>query len=189
VSKLSEVELVKNATGFGLYDRVVMEKIREIGDPYPYLRGLICELGYSRYLVPFEQPTRKRGLTKNNLYTLYDIAMLGITNHSKVPLRLATLFGFCLGTLSFLLAFTYLIYKLLFWNSFQLGTAPVVVGIFFFAAVQLFFIGLLGEYIGSIHTQVLRRPPVVERERINFDGRLLNADESRESGIPVGAEP
>jgi len=188
VTSLSEVELVKNATGFGLYDRVVLEKIREIGDPYPYLRGLICELGYSRALVPFEQPTRKRGLTKNNLYTLYDIAILGITNHSKVPLRLATFFGFCLGTLSFLLAFAYLVYKLLFWSSFQLGTAPVVVGIFFFSAVQLFFIGLLGEYIGSIHTQVLRRPPVVERERINFAEDVGNIDESCEAGMPVGAQ-
>lgn len=169
VTRLSEVELIKNATGFGLYDRQVLDSIREIDDPYPYFRGLICELGYSRALIPFEQPARKRGFTKNNLYTLYDNAMLGITNHSKVPLRLATFLGFCLGGLSFLIAFAYLIYKLLFWSRFQLGTAPVIIGIFFFGAVQLFFIGILGEYIGSIHTQVLRRPRVIEKERINFE--------------------
>jgi len=169
VARLSEIELVKNATGFGLYDREVLETIRKIDDPYPYFRGLICELGYSRTLIPFEQPARKRGFTKNNFYTLYDNAMLGVTNHSKVPLRLATFSGFCLGALSFLIALVYLAYKLLFWNNFQLGTAPVLVGIFFFAAVQLFFIGILGEYIGSIQTQILRRPLVIEKERINFD--------------------
>ena len=169
IGRLSEIELVKNATGFGLYDRSVIEDIRQIGDPYPYFRGLICELGYSRALIPFTQPARKRGFTKNNIYTLYDMAMLGITNHSKVPLRMATFSGFCLGFLSLLVALAYLIYKLIFWNSFQLGTAPVVVGIFFFAAVQLFFIGILGEYIGAIHTQILRRPPVIEKERINFN--------------------
>jgi glycosyltransferase involved in cell wall biosynthesis len=143
VTRLSEIELVKNATGFGLYDRAVVEDIRGIGDPYPYFRGLICELGYKRALIPFTQPVRKRGFTKNNFYTLYDIAMLGITNHSKVPLRLATFFGFCFSAFSFLVALVYLIYKLLYWNSFQLGTAPLVIGFFFFGAVQLFFIGIL----------------------------------------------
>jgi glycosyltransferase involved in cell wall biosynthesis len=167
--RLSEVPLVKNVTGFGLYDRRVVENIREIDDPYPYFRGLICDLGYELFLIPFHKPIRKRGITKNNFYTLYDIAMLGITNHSKVPLRLATFSGFCLGALSFLIAFAYLIYKLLYWDSFRLGTAPVVIGMFFFGAVQLFFVGILGEYIGSIHTQVLHRPPVIEKERINFD--------------------
>jgi len=169
VGRLSEIDLVKNATGFGLYDRAVIEDIRRINDPYPYFRGLICELGYQRALIPFTQPTRKRGFTKNNFYTLYDLAMLGVTNHSKVPLRLATLSGFCLGTFSFFIALVYLVYKLLFWSNFQLGTAPVVIGLFFFGAVQLFFIGILGEYIGSIYTQVLRRPPVIEKERINFE--------------------
>jgi glycosyltransferase involved in cell wall biosynthesis len=172
VTRLSETPLVKDVTGFGVYDRQVMDDIRKIGDPYPYLRGLICELGYSRYLIPFDKPVRKRGITKNNFYTLYDFAMLGITNHSKVPLRLATFAGFGVGLLSFLVALGYLVYKLLFWRNFQVGTAPLVVGMFFLGAVQLFFVGILGEYIGSIHTQVLKRPPVVERERINFDTRL-----------------
>jgi polyisoprenyl-phosphate glycosyltransferase len=173
ITKLSETPLVKDVTGFGLYDRKVIDDIRCIGDPYPYFRGLICDLGYQRALIPFTQPVRKRGITKNNFYTLYDIAMLGITNHSKVPLRIATFSGFCLGTLSFVVAFAYLIYKLIFWNSFQLGTAPVAIGLFFFAAVQLFFIGILGEYIGAIHTQVLKRPPVIEKERINFEAHDL----------------
>jgi glycosyltransferase involved in cell wall biosynthesis len=169
VNRLSEVNLIENVTGFGVYDRRVVEEIRRIADPYPYFRGLICDLGFRIALIPFTQPVRKRGITKNNLYTLYDLAMLGITNHSKVPLRMATMSGFGLGVTSFFIACCYLLYKLLFWNRFQLGTAPVVIGLFFFGAVQLFFIGILGEYIGAIHTQILRRPPVVERERVNFE--------------------
>lgn len=169
INRLSEIELVKNATGFGLYDRRVVEDIRGVNDPYPYFRGLICDLGYDRALIPFTQPARKRGFSKNNFYTLWDMAMLGLTNHSKVPLRLAIFAGCVVGGISFLVALAYLIYKLLFWSNFQVGTAPLVIGMFFIAAVQLVFIGLLGEYIGAIHTQVLRRPPVIERERINFD--------------------
>lgn len=169
INRLSDVELVKNATGFGLYDRRVIEDIRQINDPYPYFRGLICDLGYDRALIPFTQPARKRGFSKSNLYTLWDMAMLGITNHSKVPLRLATFGGLMVAGLSFLVAVGYLIYKLRYWDSFQAGLAPLVIGIFFIGAVQLVFVGLLGEYIGSIHTQILRRPLVIEKERINFD--------------------
>ena len=169
INRLSEIPLVKNATGFGLFDREVVEILRGIDDPYPYFRGLICDIGFDRAEIIYTQPARKRGFTKSNFYSLYDMAMLGITNHSKVPLRLATLAGFCLGAISLLIAVAYLVYKLLFWSSFQLGMAPLVIGIFFFAAVQLFFIGILGEYVGAIHTQVLRRPRVIEKERINFD--------------------
>ncbi len=169
VTRLSETPLVKDVTGFGAYDQRVIEDIRKIGDPYPYLRGLICDLGYSRYLIPFDKPARKRGITKNNFYTLYDMAMLGITNHSKVPLRIAAFAGFATGVASFLMGLAYLLYKLAFWQRFEVGMAPVVIGIFFIGSVQLFFIGILGEYIGSIYTQVLKRPPVIERERINFD--------------------
>jgi glycosyltransferase involved in cell wall biosynthesis len=169
INRLSEIELVKNATGFGLYDRRVVEDVRRINDPYPYFRGLICDLGYERALLPFTQPARTRGFTKNNWYTLWDLAMLGITNHSKVPLRLAVFAGLIVGSFSFFVAFIYLIYKLVFWSSFQVGTAPLVIGMFFIGAVQLIFIGLLGEYIGAIHTQVLHRPLVIEKERINFD--------------------
>jgi hypothetical protein len=126
-------------------------------------------LGYVRAEIPFIQSRRKRGFSKNNFYTLYDNAMLGITNHSKVPLRLATFGGFLLAILSLLVALTYLAAKLLFWNSFSLGTAPLVIGVFFFGAVQLFFVGILGEYIGAIHTQIHKRPLVTEKERVNFE--------------------
>ncbi len=169
VGRLSEIELIKNFTGFGLYDQQVIEILRSIEDPYPYFRGLICDIGFERAVIEYVQPSRKRGFTKNNLYTLYDMAMLGITNHSKVPLRLATMTGFAVAFLNLIVALGYFIYKLIFWNSFTVGIAPLVIGLFFFASVQLFFIGIIGEYIGSIHTQVLKRPLVVEKERINFD--------------------
>lgn len=169
VKRLADVDLVENATGFGLYDRQVIEQLRGLDEPYPYVRGLVCELGYPIARVPYEQPQRKRGITKNNFYTLYDVAMLGITSHSKVPLRLATMIGFAASALSFAVGLAYLVYKLVFWERFALGMAPVVIGLFFFASVQLFFIGILGEYLGSIHTKVTKRPLVVEKERVGFD--------------------
>lgn len=169
ITRLSEVDMHRNVTGSGLYDQAVLEVLRQIDDPYPYLRGLVCDLGFERALVPFVQPKRVRGRSKNNFYTLYDLAMLGITNHSKVPLRLATLTGSVVGALSLLCAFGYLVYKLLYWDRFEVGMAPAAIGIFFFGGVQLFFVGILGEYILAIHTQVQKRPLVVERERLNFD--------------------
>jgi glycosyltransferase involved in cell wall biosynthesis len=169
VTRISEVPLVQNATGAGLFDRAVLDVLRNLKDPYPYFRGLVCEIGFPIATVPFKQPRRARGVTKNNFYTLYDIAMLGITNHSKVPLRLMTMAGFGLAIVSLFLTFGFFVAKLLFWNSFELGIAPVLIGLFFFGAVQMFFIGLLGEYIGAIHTQVRNMPHVIELERINFD--------------------
>ncbi len=168
VSKLSETKLIQNFTGFGLYDKAIVDFCRKVADPYPYFRGQISEIGLSIKEIPYRQPLRKRGITKNNFFTLYDLAMLGITSHSKVPLRLAAMLGFSMAILSLLVALVYLIYKLIFWYSLPVGTAPLVIGLFFFASVQLFFIGILGEYIGAIHTQVLNRPLVVEKERINF---------------------
>ena len=168
VTRISETKLIQNFTGFGLYDKKVIAALKKLEDPYPYFRGLISELGFKVAEVPFNQPRRIRGITKNNFYTLYDIAMLGITSHSKVPLRLATIAGFGLSILSFGLSILFLILKLLFWNSFSMGVAPILIGLFFFSSVQLFFIGLVGEYIMAIHTQVLKRPLVVEEERINF---------------------
>jgi len=167
VTRLSETELIKNFTGFGLYDKQVLEILRTINDPYPYFRGLICDIGFERATLEYVQPARHRGFTKINFYTLYDVAMLGITNHSKVPLRLAAMLGFLFAVLSLLVAIAYLVYKLVFWSEFSLGIAPLVIGFFFFSSLQLFFIGIIGEYIGSIHTQVMRRPMVVEKERIN----------------------
>ena len=168
VEGLAEFKTVKNFTGFGLYDRVILDYCRKVADPYPYFRGQISEIGLPIVEISYHQPARKRGITKNNFFTLYDLAMLGITNHSKVPLRLAAMLGFAMALLSLLVALVYFVYKLVFWYSLPVGTAPLVIGLFFFASVQLFFIGILGEYIGAIHTQVLKRPLVVEKERINF---------------------
>jgi glycosyltransferase involved in cell wall biosynthesis len=170
VAKLSsDVELVHNFTGFGLYDREVVEQFRRTEERYPYFRGLVSDFGYAYAVIGYIQPPRTRGTTKNNFFSLYDMAMLGVTNHSKVPLRLASMAGFAISVLSLLVAIVYLVAKLLFWDQLQLGLAPLLIGIYFFGAVQLFFIGMLGEYIGAIHTQVQKRPLVVERERINFD--------------------
>lgn len=164
----SGADLIQNCTGFGLFDKEVVDQMRKQDDPYPYLRGLVCELGYSKTFVEFVQPMRKRGLTKNNFYTLYDNAMVGFTNHSKVPLRIAAIGGFLLSALSFFLAFVYLALKLMFWDKFPMGTAPILLAVLFFASVQLFFIGIIGEYLGAVLTQVLHRPLVIEKERINF---------------------
>jgi glycosyltransferase involved in cell wall biosynthesis len=170
VAKMSsDVELVHNFTGFGLYDRDVVEQFRRTEEQYPYFRGLVSDFGYERAVIPYHQPSRRHGITKNNFFSLYAVAMLGITNHSKVPLRLATMAGFAISVVSLLVAVGYLIAKLLFWDDLQLGLAPLLIGIYFFGAVQLFFIGVLGEYIGAINTQVHKRPLVVEKERINFD--------------------
>lgn len=169
ITKISEVPLVKNATGAGLFDRKVIEILRKLDDPYPYFRGLVCEVGGPITTVPFTQPRRVRGVTKNNFFTLYDIAMLGITNHSKVPLRLMTMAGFSISVVSLFVAIGFFIAKLIFWDSFVLGIAPLVIGLFFFCAILTFFMGILGEYIGSIHTQVRNMPLVIEAERVNFD--------------------
>jgi len=168
IAKISEVPLVQNATGAGLFDRVVIDILKKIQDSNPYFRGLLCEIGFPIALVPFKQPRRERGVTKNNFYTLFDLAMIGITNHSKVPLRLMTMGGFLVSFLSTLVALGFLFAKIIWWDSFQLGTAPILIGLFFFGAVQTFFIGVIGEYIGSIYTQVRKMPLVVEVERVNF---------------------
>lgn len=168
IASVADVDLLKNFTGFGLYDKVVIEHLRELDDPYPYHRGIISELGYPIAKIPFIQPARKRGFSKNNLYTLYDIAMLGFTNHTKVPLRLATILGFLTALLAFLVGCVYFILKIIYWKSFAMGQAPLVVGLFFLGAVQLLFIGIIGEYIGAVQTRVTKRPLVIERERLNF---------------------
>ncbi len=168
ITSISEVPLIQNATGAGMFDRSIIDILRTVRDPYPYFRGILSEIGFTIAIVPFKQPRRQRGITKNNFYTLYDIAMLGITNHSKIPLRLMAMSGFLLAFFSLLVALLFFIAKLLYWDSFSLGTAPILIGIFFFGAMQAFFIGVLGEYIGSIHTQVRNMPLVIELERVNF---------------------
>jgi glycosyltransferase involved in cell wall biosynthesis len=169
VKRLSSIDTFENFTGFGLYDRRVIDIVKSYNDPYPYFRGMIAEIGLPHKEICYDQFARKRGVTKNNFYTLYDLAMLGITNLSKVPLRVVTLSGFACAALCIFVAFAYFVYKLLFWNRFSVGVAPLVIGIFFFSSVQLISVGVLGEYIGSIHTQVQKRPYVVERERVNFE--------------------
>jgi glycosyltransferase involved in cell wall biosynthesis len=165
VKRLSGVETYENYTGFGLYDRKVVEVIKSFDDPYPYFRGMIAEAGFRHFEIPYHQPARKRGITKNNFYSLYDMAMLAITNLSKVPLRLVTL-----GALvSVLVSLGYLVYKLIYWHRFSVGVAPLVIGVFFFLSIQMLFMGIIGEYIGTIHTLVQKRPLVVEQERINFE--------------------
>ena len=169
VARLTNVEVLEHFTGFGLYDRSVVEQIRKnFRDPYPYFRGMIAELGLPIAKVFYNQKRRERGITSNNFYSLYDLAMLGITNLSKVPLRLVIFGGFISALISFVLGMFYLIYKLIFWTSFTVGVAPVVLGLFFLGSVQLIALGIIGEYVGSIHTFVLNRPLVTEKERINF---------------------
>lgn len=187
VKHLSTIPTYENFTGFGLYDRTVVELIKEMKDPYPYFRGMIAEVGLPHVELPFHQPLRKRGITKNNFYSLYDLAMLGITNHSKVPLRLVTFTGFFSAFICTLVGFAYLIYKLLFWDRFTAGMAPLVIGIFFFASIQLIFLGIIGEYVGAIHTFVQNRPLVFEKERINFEYGPREPLRTAEARIPEHA--
>lgn len=165
----SDAQVIPKFTGFGLYDRCFIDALKKFNDPYPYFRGLVSEIGFKRTEVPFVQEKRKFGKTKNNFFTLYDMAMTGFVNHTKLPLRMAAFSGFVIAFMSLLAALGYFIYKCCNWNSFQVGMAPLVIGLFFFSAVQLVFIGILGEYIGAIFTQVKNKPLVIEEERINFD--------------------
>ena len=169
IDRLSEVKQVRNSTGFGLYDKAFVSVLRRLPDPYPYFRGIVAELGFNYATVPYTQPRRTKGTTKNNLYTLYDLGVQGIVNHSRIPLRLATILGFLSSVASFLTALVYFVMKMLFWYDLPIGVAPVIIGLFCVASVQLLFLGVLGEYVGSIYTQVRNRPLVVEQERINFD--------------------
>jgi glycosyltransferase involved in cell wall biosynthesis len=169
VDRLSEVKQVRNNTGFGLYDEAFLSVLRSLPDPYPYFRGIVAELGFKYATVPYTQPARKRGLTKNNLYMLYDLGVQGIVNHSKIPLRIAAIVGFISSVISLGAAFVYFVMKMLFWYDLPIGVAPVIIGLFCVASVQLFFLGVLGEYVGAIYTQVRNRPLVIEQERINFN--------------------
>ena len=165
---LSEFELTKNTTGSGIFDKSVIEKLRQLNDPYPYFRGLINEIGIEIKTIKFNQPQRKYGVTKNNFSTLYDIAMLGIVKHSRKPLRFMVLIGFLSSAISLMVALFYFIYKLLFWNSFSLGLAPIIIGIFIVSSIQITLLGLVGEYIGIILLHQRNLPLVIEKERINF---------------------
>ncbi len=169
IKKLSDVEQIEQFTGFGLYDKKFIDVMRELDDPVPFLRGIVAELGYHRKEIPYEQPKRRAGKTSNNFYKLYDAAMLSITSYTKVGLRIATFFGFICGGLSMIAAIVYLVMKLMYWDRFAAGMAPMLIGMLFLGSVQIFFIGLVGEYILTINSRVMKRPLVVEEERINFD--------------------
>lgn len=170
IAYLSEdVEQIKNFTGYGLYDREVVNLIKSTGDHYPYTRGLLCDMGYEIARLEYVRFERKRGFSKNTLYDLYSQAMNGITHHSKMPLRLATFVGFFMAFISILVAFGYGVYKFIYWKSFSLGIAPLVIGLFFFSAIQLIFLGIVGEYLGAIYSRIFQRWLVIEKERINFD--------------------
>jgi glycosyltransferase involved in cell wall biosynthesis len=169
VERLSSVETIQNYTGFGLYTREVIDIVRSFNDPYPYFRGMIAEISLPSKRLYFDQPARKRGITKNNFYTLYDMAMLGVISTSKVPLRLATFAGFICAALSLLVALSYLTLKLIFWRTFAVGVAPMIIGVFFLQSIMLVFFGIIGEYIGAIYTKVQQRPHAIEQVRLNFE--------------------
>jgi glycosyltransferase involved in cell wall biosynthesis len=168
IAATSEVEHISHFTGFGLYDRKFIDILQEIDDPYPYFRGIVAEYAFEKDIINYVQPERKKGKTKNNFFTLFDMALLGMVNHTKVPLRLMTITGFLLSLISFGFGIYYLVYKLINWSSVSLGIAPTLIGLFFLGSVQMLFMGLIGEYVGAIYTQTKKRPRVVEKERINF---------------------
>jgi glycosyltransferase involved in cell wall biosynthesis len=168
IRKMSQIEQIEHFTGFGLYDKSFIDVLRNLHDPIPFLRGIVAELGFQRKDIQYEQQRRRAGKTKNNWYTLYDAAMLSFTSYTKTGLRIATIVGFITAGLTFLVSLIYLVYKLLYWDSFSAGIAPLILGVFFLGSLQLFFIGFIGEYVMSINTRLMNRPLVIEEERINF---------------------
>lgn len=176
IKKFSEVDQIEHYTGFGLYDRAFLNVLRDLDDPMPFLRGIVAEIGFKRIDIPYEQQLRRAGKSKNNFFSLYDIAMLSFVSYTKIGLRLATFIGLFIAFVSFVIGFFYLIYKLIYWDTFNAGTAPMIVGIFFLGAVQLIFLGIMGEYILSINKRLMKRPLVIEAERIGFDGEQGKAE-------------
>ncbi len=172
LKRIADTEQIEHFTGFGLYDKSFVQVLKNLEDPSPYFRGIVAELGFERKEIYYTQNKRERGKTSNNFFSLYDYGMLGITSYSKAVLRLATWGGFFIGAISFIIALVYLVLKLIYWDWFMAGMAPVLIGMFFLGAIQLFFIGILGEYIMSINIRVMKRPLVVEEERINFSERI-----------------
>lgn len=168
IKKFSDVEQIEHFTGFGLYDKEFIKVLRDLDDSTPFLRGIVAELGFRRKSIPYEQQKRRAGKTSNNFFRLYDAAMLSFTSYTKIGLRLSTFIGFGVAMLSFVIALVYLVLKLVYWDTFVAGTAPILIGIFFLGAIQLIFLGLMGEYILTINQRVMKRPLVIEEERINF---------------------
>lgn len=169
IKKMSDVEQIEHFTGFGLYDKSFINVLRELDDPMPFLRGIVAELGYKRKDIPYEQQKRRAGKTSNNWYRLYDAAMLSFTSYTKIGMRIATIIGFIISFISVAIGFVYLILKLIYWDSFSMGNAPMLIGIFVLGGIQIFFIGLLGEYVLNINSRMMKRPLVIEERRLNFD--------------------
>jgi glycosyltransferase involved in cell wall biosynthesis len=169
IKKMSHIEQIEHFTGFGLYDKSFIEVLKNLNDPTPFLRGIVAELGFKRKDIEYTQNRRRAGKTKNNWYSLYDAAMLSFTSYTKIGLRLATILGFTISGISLLITIIYFIMKLIFWNRFSAGTAPILIGVFFIGSLQLFFIGLVGEYIMNMNTRIMNRPLVIEERRINFE--------------------
>ncbi len=168
INFISNVKNIKNATGFGIYDKIIIDLLRKINDPYPYLRGLVCELGYPIKTISFVQPRRAKGVSKMNLYSLFDYAMMGIISNSLLPIRITSIAGFVIGSISCLFGFLYIILKLLYWDRYSLGIPTLIIGVFFLFGILLFSLGILGEYIGYIYNSTRNRPLVIEKERIGF---------------------
>lgn len=169
IKKMSDVEQIEHFTGFALYDKDFINVLRNLNDPTPFIRGIVAELGFDRKEVEYEQPKRRAGKTSNNFYTLYDAAMLSFTSYTKIGLRMATFLGAIISVISFIIGLVYLVLKLIYWDTFPAGATPTLIGIFFFGAIQLFFIGFIGEYVMAINTRVMKRPLVIEKRRINFE--------------------
>lgn len=178
IKKLSDIDQIEQFTGFGLYDKRFIQVMRELDDPTPFLRGIVAELGFRRKEIPYEQPKRRAGKTSNNFYKLYDAAMLSITSYTKAGLRLATIAGAISCGVSLAVALIYLILKLLYWDRFPAGMAPLLIGMLFLGSVQIFFIGMVGEYVLTINSRVMKRPLVVEEERLNFEEKATGLEGS-----------
>lgn len=169
INAISEVPLLMDTTGAGLFDRKIIEELRNVNDPYPYFRGLVSEVTNDVKLLPFHQPKRTKGTTKNNFYTLYDLGIVGIIKHSKIPLRIITFIGLAASLVSFLISIIFLFRKLFNWNSFDVGIAPLIIGVFMIGSIQIFLLGFIGEYVMNILYHSRNLPLVIEKKRINFD--------------------
>lgn len=169
IKKMSDVEQIEHFTGFGLYDRSFIEVLRNLDDPMPFLRGIVAELGFKRKDLPYEQQQRRAGKTSNNWYRLYDAAMLSFTSYTKMGMRIATIIGFFISFISIMIGLVYLVLKFIYWDSFATGNAPILIGVFVLGGIQIFFIGLLGEYVMNINSRIMKRPLVIEERRLNFD--------------------
>ena len=169
IDLLADTKQLPHFNGFGLYDAIFIDTIKRLDDPQPYLKGIVSEFAMDQCVISYEQKASKRGKSGSNFFKNYDLAMLGITSYTKLLMRLATFAGAFLGVISALFAIFIFINKLLHWNDYPMGTATIIIGIFFIGAVQLFFTGILGEYILSINTRMMKRPLVVVGEQLNFE--------------------